>query len=772
MSILMFCKRFVAVTLFLLICNTLQAQNLPTYINSVIPATGLNLTLDSVVFYSTATSGDVSSLRDSVFYHWVYPDGIVSGEDITVSNVFKMGLQTGLDTARVSDHMSFLSSGARSLQSGDMIYKCYYKLLDSTYGMFTFYTLGYENSSGVIKFEPFIGMCPLHFSDYIKTTKPGAAHDVEFEVKNGFGFICASGWGDCKITCDGNNVVDCFGLVGGDACFLWEYEITKDCATVGNCCRCIFRFGFANGFSSVGVGVDGVSIELSGSFGLKGSTESVVKRCCPTGAMVAFNFAPQNSNTVATLYSVSTVSSSVGWTSGSGTTVLRTTNSGINWISASGTGLAGDIYNINAVSATTAFCTSTPSTVTFIYKTIDGGATWNTVYSQPGGFINAIQMINPTTGFAMGDPQGGKWTILKTVDGGNSWNRIPTEPVQMGAQNGWSNCLRVDGPNIRFGTNSQMVYHSPDNGITWNFSNTPGTVNSYAVHFNDPVFGLAGGDALTRSTNSGISYVPTTMPPSLSDVYGLEGSGPEWWAVGSNHTVYMSASQGARWNSVYTQTLEGAGTYLGAIDLTDFGSTGWIVGDGGVIIRVGNISQEASLNLTGFIEGFYDSGSNTQTGDTIEVFVRNTAFPFAVVTSDKAYLNSSGNASLNFANMTTGSYYLQVRHRSALETWSSAGVLLTVGGTSFYNFSTSPAQAYGSNLMQADASPLRYAFYSGDVNQDGTIDATDVSLIDNDAYNFVCGYVATDVNGDGCVDGSDALIADNNAYNFISVIAP
>ena len=65
----MFCKRFVAVTLFLLICNTLQAQNLPTYINSVIPATGLNLTLDSVVFYSTATSGDVSSLRDSVFYH-------------------------------------------------------------------------------------------------------------------------------------------------------------------------------------------------------------------------------------------------------------------------------------------------------------------------------------------------------------------------------------------------------------------------------------------------------------------------------------------------------------------------------------------------------------------------------------------------------------------------------------------------------------------------------------------------------------------------------
>ena len=234
----------------------------------------------------------------------------------------------------------------------------------------------------------------------------------------------------------------------------------------------------------------------------------------------------------------------------------------------------------------------------------------------------------------------------------------------------------------------------------------------------------------------------------------------------------MSASQGARWNSVYTQTLEGEGTYLGAIDLTDFGSTGWIVGEGGVIIRVGNISQEASLSLTGFIEGFYNSGTNLQTGDTVEVFVRNTASPYAVVASDKAFLSNSGIASLNFANMTTGNYYLQVRHRNALETWSSAGVLLTVGGTASYDFSTSQLQAYGNNLMLADASPLRYAFYSGDVNQDATIDATDVSLIDNDAYNFACGYLPADVNGDGCVDGSDALIADNNAYNFISAITP
>jgi hypothetical protein len=58
------------------------------------------------------------------------------------------------------------------------------------------------------------------------------------------------------------------------------------------------------------------------------------------------------------------------------------------------------------------------------------------------------------------------------------------------------------------------------------------------------------------------------------------------------------------------------------------------------------------------------------------------------------------------------------------------------------------------------------------VNQDGIIDGSDGSLVDNDSFNFVTGYVATDLNGDGIVDGSDYLIADNNSAAFIGVIRP
>jgi len=89
-----------------------------------------------------------------------------------------------------------------------------------------------------------------------------------------------------------------------------------------------------------------------------------------------------------------------------------------------------------------------------------------------------------------------------------------------------------------------------------------------------------------------------------------------------------------------------------------------------------------------------------------------------------------------------------------------------------YDFTSAVTQAFGDNLVQVDSSPVKYAVYSGDINQDGTVDATDVSTIDNDAANFVGGYVVTDLTGDNFVDGTDFAIADNSAANFVSVVRP
>ena len=65
-----------------------------------------------------------------------------------------------------------------------------------------------------------------------------------------------------------------------------------------------------------------------------------------------------------------------------------------------------------------------------------------------------------------------------------------------------------------------------------------------------------------------------------------------------------------------------------------------------------------------------------------------------------------------------------------------------------------------------------WAIFSGDVNQDGTIDTGDLTPIDNDANMFVTGYVVTDLNGDGTVDTADITFVDNNQQRFISAITP
>ncbi len=66
----------------------------------------------------------------------------------------------------------------------------------------------------------------------------------------------------------------------------------------------------------------------------------------------------------------------------------------------------------------------------------------------------------------------------------------------------------------------------------------------------------------------------------------------------------------------------------------------------------------------------------------------------------------------------------------------------------------------------------KFCIYSGDVNQDGSINVLDLGLIDNDVSNFVTGYVKTDVNGDRTVNALDLGITDNNAFNFVSKMTP
>ena len=86
-----------------------------------------------------------------------------------------------------------------------------------------------------------------------------------------------------------------------------------------------------------------------------------------------------------------------------------------------------------------------------------------------------------------------------------------------------------------------------------------------------------------------------------------------------------------------------------------------------------------------------------------------------------------------------------------------------------YDFTFAANQAYGNNMILKGT---KYCIYSGDVNQNGAIDASDLAIVDTDAAAFVNGYVNSDVNGDNSTNALDLSITDNNAFNFVSKITP
>ena len=313
----------------------------------------------------------------------------------------------------------------------------------------------------------------------------------------------------------------------------------------------------------------------------------------PSGGTCNYSYAAQTSGTTNQLLTVSTVSATVGWAAGVGSTVVRTTN-GTTWSSATGTGITGDVYNIWGIDANTALCTTTPA-ATFIYKTTNGGTTWTQVFTQAApGFIDAIQMISPTEGYALGDPVTAKWTVLKTTDGGNTWARMATEPTQVGAEAGWNNSLHIVGTHIWFGTNATRVYHSPDLGLTWSSGATTGTANTYAVHFNTVTNGLAGGTAMVRTVNGGANYTLVTSPGTAGNINGISGAGTDWWAIRSGAVIYRSIDAGATWTSPYTQT----GAVFQDLDLKVIANCpqGWAVGNAGAIAKMTAIVGISNYN--------------------------------------------------------------------------------------------------------------------------------------------------------------------------------
>ncbi len=180
------------------------------------------------------------------------------------------------------------------------------------------------------------------------------------------------------------------------------------------------------------------------------------------------------------------------------------------------------------------------------------------------------------------------------------------------------------------------------------------------------------------------------------------------------------------------------------------------------------------LSLKVIPQGIYNHITNTlKKKDTITAVLRASAPPYQRIDSATGIIDSvSFAASLSFNNIASGNYFIEAKHKNSITIWSSSAVTILTGGINSFDFTSAAASTYGGNQIQVDSEPVRFAMYSGEVNKDDAIDVTDVSLVENDAFDYVTGNVITDLNGDSFVDVTDIAFADYGSANYVIMITP
>jgi photosystem II stability/assembly factor-like uncharacterized protein len=317
--------------------------------------------------------------------------------------------------------------------------------------------------------------------------------------------------------------------------------------------------------------------------------------------LIVFSFLPgvvnaqtgwtvQNAGISSLIRSIKSVNRNVGWIAADGGVIRRTSDGGVKWDTIpSPTTAATSIAPVDSLTAVIAHYG--PSAI--IYRTTNGGVSWISVFDQPGGYIDALLMVDENNGFALGDPVNGHWTVLKTTNGGVTWQHLANEPAQIGGEDGWTQAFCTIGTrNLWFGSGGARIYRSTDGGGTWSWSPTHYSRCS-AVVFADTLNGVAGfGDGSGAfSSDGGVNWTPMTIPGSGSMIWGLATDGAQSFWAPKPDTVFVSITRGQTWLPQFASPLGG---YLRDVHFSRDGSvlSGWLGSStGGVARYVGEITS-------------------------------------------------------------------------------------------------------------------------------------------------------------------------------------
>ena len=341
---------------------------------------------------------------------------------------------------------------------------------------------------------------------------------------------------------------------------------------------------------------------------LLGTAAVATLACSDDDAPSAPTLTPQQSGTTSRLQAISPVNARVAWASGTNGTFVVTTDGGETWRPGVVAGAETlEFRDVEGVSERVAYLMAAgPGEASRIYKTEDGGATWDLQFQNEieNAFYDCFAFWNHQSAVTFSDAVDGVFPVIRTTDG-ETWQnigaRLPAAQAGEAAFAASGTCVATQGGKRAWiatgGAARARILATTDGGDSWTAYDTPITQGTsisggLSVAFRDPHHGiLAGGDLgsttpptdnVAVSGDGGATWTLTTPTPFASAVYGLAyvpGFGQRTVVATGPAGAAWSPDEGATWNSLPGVSGFWAVAFAGR-------DAGWLVGFDGTILKL------------------------------------------------------------------------------------------------------------------------------------------------------------------------------------------
>ena len=361
------------------------------------------------------------------------------------------------------------------------------------------------------------------------------------------------------------------------------------------------------------------------------------------------NWVEQKTPTKKNIWSVYFTNVYTGYAVGNGGVILKTSNGGLSWKHKN----SGVKDLLRCVFFPTEMVGYVSGEKGVILKTTDAGDNWTDISHSSETEGGGVWFLTSDKGFIVeGDDQFTVVNILRTLDGGETFDTVYSS-------SGWISYFHFPDAQNGFATASDgKILRTQDGGATWRGLGTSTTLWMSGVYFFDKDNGIigggsypAGGEILkTSSAGDYWTKINTSVGSSrLSFVNSNVG-----YNIGTDSTDWM--------HKQIFKTIDGGVTwsvsqYPGTVSINDIQmfdeNMGYAVGDSGLIYKYSN---SYSISGKAKVEG------NSISSGTANLFELTKNHKSKLIASEQ--LDMQGNYS--FTNLVSGEYIVSVRCTDAL----------------------------------------------------------------------------------------------------------